>query len=99
MGGTAVAAVAVAARVAWRKSEGKGKDLEDEMGKRFACHAASALVVSARRQIGGPLAAYNSARAAPMRFGAHRVTHPLTRAGFERLARRRETTDVVSCGT
>ena len=72
VGGTAVAAAAVAARVAWRKSEGKGKDLEDEMGKRFACHAASALVVSARRQIGGPLAAYNSARAAPMRFGAHR---------------------------
>ena len=66
------AAGALAARIAWAKSMGKGVDLEDEMGKRFACHATKSLVATARRQVGGPLASYESGRAAPARFGANR---------------------------
>ncbi len=66
------AAGALAARVAWAKSMGKGVDLEDAMGKRFACHAAKSFVATARRQVGGPLASYLSGRAAPARFGANR---------------------------
>lgn len=66
------AAGALAARVAWAKSMGKGVDLEDAMGKRFACHAAKSFVATARRQVGGPLASYESGRAAPARFGANR---------------------------
>jgi hypothetical protein len=66
------AAGALAARVAWAKSAGKGVDLEDAMGKHFACHTARALVATARRQVGGPLASYESGRAAPARFGANR---------------------------
>lgn len=62
----------MAARVAWHKSEGKGVDLEDELGKGFACHAARAVVASGRRQVGGPFADTSSARAAPARFGANR---------------------------
>ena len=67
-----MAAVAVAARVAWSKSEGKGVDLEDELGKGFACQAARAIVATGRRQVGGPMAEVASARAAPARFGANR---------------------------
>jgi hypothetical protein len=66
------AAGALAARVAWAKSMGEGVDLEDAMGKHFACHTARALVATARRQVGGPLASYQSGRAAPARFGANR---------------------------
>ena len=41
-------AAAISARVAWVKSEGRDVDLEDSMGRRFACHAAKALVVTGK---------------------------------------------------
>ena len=70
--GRPAAAAAVASRVAWSKSMGKGVDLEDELGKGFACQAARAVAATGRRQVGGPFAADSSARAAPARFGANR---------------------------